>query len=101
MARRGPATQRAREFDYASLSERLRGRRGEIEETVLARIYAVSDPTASGDPEFVASMREAVAEAVAYGFGVVEEFAGEHRSPPRALPAQAARAARSGVSLDT
>lgn len=86
---------------FGSLFGRLRDRQGEIEETILTRIYAVSDPTATCDPEYVASLREAVGEAVVYGFSALPGDEEPGRRPPGALLAQAARAARNGVSLDT
>lgn len=96
-----PKTQRERELDVGSLLLRLRERQGEIEETILARIYAVSDPTTTGDPEYVASLREAVREAVVYGFSAVRTAGQSTGRLPLGLLAQASRAARSGVSLDT
>ncbi len=101
MTHDGQTTQREPRLDLGSLLLRLREREGEIEETILARIYAVSDPTATGDPEYVASLREAVTEAVAYGFSAVPGSEDPNGRPPAALLAQAARAAGTGVSLDT
>jgi hypothetical protein len=96
-----PRAQRTPEFNCGSLLLRLQQRQKEIEETILTRIYAVSDPRVSGDPEYVAGLREAVAEAVMHGFSAVRGFDGPVPVPPSRLLAQAARAARSGVSLDT
>lgn len=94
-------TQGSPELDCGSLLLRLQHRQKEIEETILARIYAVSDPRVSGDPEYVASLREAVAEAVVHGFTALPGFEESVHPPPPRLLAQAARAARGGVSLDT
>jgi PucR C-terminal helix-turn-helix domain/GGDEF-like domain len=83
------------------LSERLSARRAEIEQAVLTRVHAVSDPSEATDPEYVNGLRAAVAAAVAYALAAVE--LGEERSPPAppVLLAQARMAARNGVGLDT
>jgi hypothetical protein len=79
----------------------LQARRHEIEQTILARVYAVSDPTEAGDPEYAAGLRAAVTAAVSYGLSDVGGAGGPSASVPPALLAQARHAARSGVSLDT
>lgn len=83
------------------LLERLRARRVEIEEAILARVFAVDDPTTVIDPEYVGGLRGAVRAAVDYGLSAIE--LGDDRAPslPPALRAQARLAARNGVSLDT
>jgi hypothetical protein len=96
-----PTSQPSTEPDYAFLLRRLNERQDEIEQTILARIYAVSDPTDSCDAEYVASLRDAVREAVAYGFSELSGAEHPHRGLPPSLLAQACRAARAGVSLDT
>lgn len=82
------------------LSARLRARRAEIEEAVLTRINAVSDPTETANPEYVEGLRAAVRAAVEYGFAAIEQD--ERRSPPlpTALLSQARMAAQTGVALD-
>ena len=83
------------------LATRLRQRSVEIEATILARIRALSDPVAEADPEYSAGLREAVAAIVDYALMVVEQ-GGDWSGPvPSAAAAQARRAARSGVRLDT
>jgi hypothetical protein len=84
----------------ANLSARLRERRDEIEQAVLARTYAVSDPTESADSEYLQGFRSAISSAIDYGLTVVE--LGERRTPPIpvALIAQARLAARHGISLE-
>ena len=83
------------------LPRRLDARRAEIERAILARVQSLSGPGETRDPEYLAGLREAVASAVAYGLSVAG--APERESPPipASLFAQARRAARSGVGLDT
>lgn len=83
------------------LAERLRERRGEIEEALLTRTYAIADPTEAADPEYAQGLKAAVAAALDYGLATVEQ--GEERAPqvPVLLLAQARLAARNGVALDT
>lgn len=83
------------------MAERLEERRPEIEEAVIARVHAVSDPAADGDAEYLQGLRTAVVAAVGYGLQSIE--CGEERSGPvpLAMLAQARQAARNRVSLDT
>ncbi len=85
----------------AELAERLRERKGEIEEALLTRTYAIADPKEAANPEYAQGLRAAVAAALDYGLAVVEH--GEERAPqvPVLLLAQARLAARNGVPLDT
>jgi hypothetical protein len=87
----------------------LRMRQAEIEEAIFARVSGVvSDPATSrrdliiGDAEYVAGLRATVAAAVDYVLSGIErgEGWGSVSIPPQAA-AQAHRAARNGVSLDT
>lgn len=85
----------------AELLERLRQRSGEIEDAAMARIVSLADLPERGGPEYAQGLRAAVEAALAYG---IEGMArGEHEGTPvpEALLAQARRAARSGVGLDT
>ena len=83
------------------LAERLRARRGEIEEALLTRTYAIADPSEIADPEYAQGLRAAVSAALEYAFEGIER--GEERVPPvpTVLLAQARLAARNGVPLDT
>lgn len=85
----------------ASLRVRLEARWPEIEETVRTRIYSISDPSETRDPEYVEGLRTALGVALDYGLAVIE--CGEGRTPavPTALLSQARMAARNGVTLDT
>ena len=98
-----PARQRPRPSPArvrAELARRLEARRPEIEEAILARLYAVSDPTGE-DAEYLAGLRAAVTVAIGYGLLGIER--GEERSGPipAAMLAQARQAVRNGVGLDT
>jgi PucR C-terminal helix-turn-helix domain/GGDEF-like domain len=83
------------------LAERLRARRAEIEQSVLSRVYGISDPTEAADSTYAEGLRAAVAAALDYGLAGIES--GEKRAPPvpAVLLAQAHLAARNDVSLDT
>jgi hypothetical protein len=85
----------------AGLAERLRARRSHIEEAVLARIRDIGfDPAEREDTGYAAGARAAVEEAVDYGLEAIERGEEWFGSMPRALVAQAQRAARNGVSLE-
>lgn len=96
MARAG--TERS---EAQALVGRLRERREEIEQTILARVYAVSDPREVRDPDYGPGLREAVSAGLTYGLTVLEEGEAAAGSAPLELLAQARRAASSGVGLDT
>jgi DNA-binding PucR family transcriptional regulator len=88
----------------ATLAERLRERRREIEQATLTRAYAISDPAEVEDPAYVAGLREAVATGLDYGLAALESSrsGGAMAAPvPVQLLFQARYAARLGVSLDT
>src|SRR5271167_4584919 len=89
------------ELVRAGLAERLRARRGELEEAIIARFRDVGfDPAAGEDAEYITGARAAVAEAVDYGLMVIEQGEEWLSSIPPAAVAQARRAARNSVSLD-
>ncbi|HET7444214.1 MAG TPA: helix-turn-helix domain-containing protein [Solirubrobacterales bacterium] len=83
------------------LASRLRARRPEIEESILTRVNAVSDPSHVPDLEYMRGLQAAVRAAVNYGLAAIE--LGDDRSlpPPPQLRAQARLAARNGIGLDT
>lgn len=80
--------------------ELVEAHRTELEAAVLERMQAISEPPV-GHPSYREGLRESVAVAIDYALEAIER--GEERipSPPPALLAQARRAARSGVGLDT
>jgi PucR C-terminal helix-turn-helix domain/GGDEF-like domain len=104
-ARQGTeSTSGASPGSWANLTERLRERRGEIEEATLTRAYAISDPAEVEDPSYVAGLREAVAVGLDYGLAALESPRGRgaRAAPvPVQLLFQARYAARLGISLDT
>lgn len=79
----------------------LRERRGEIERLIATRVFAISEPPETTDPEYVEGLRSALGAALEFAFEAVQR--GEQRAPdvPTLLLAQARMAARNGVSLDT
>ena len=83
------------------LSGRLRERAEEIEEAIFTRVRALSEPVESDDPEYIAGLRAAVKESVAYGITSIERGAEWTPPAPPVVAIQAQRAARNGVSLDT
>ncbi len=80
---------------------RLRERRPELEEAIVARVLErVVEPTSDANAEYIAGLRAAVRGAVDYALTGIE-----HGQPAGTIPAQAVeqaqRAARAGVGLDT
>jgi hypothetical protein len=86
--------------DPAPLEDRLRARRGELEQATLARIAAIADPGATPDPAYVAGLRAALAAALDYGLAAIADPGGEPGPVPLELLSQARLAARNGVSLE-
>lgn len=84
------------------VGSQLRFRRTEIEETIFTHIQdAVPDRVGDTDTEYVLGLRAAVAAAVDYGLTGIEREEDWSAPVPSAAVLQAARAARSGVGLDT
>ncbi len=81
---------------------RLRLRRSEIEEAILARIRNVAvDPTRSEDVHYEEGQRAAVRAVLDYALTGIEHGEEAARLIPSEAVAQAHRAARRGVGLDT
>jgi len=85
----------------ASLAGRLRNSCDEIEATTVTRVYAISEPRETADPEYLQGLRASLRVAIDYAIEAIER--GEERAPavPVALLAQARMAARNGVSMET
>lgn len=83
------------------LVTRLRARRDEIEQALMARTYGVSEPPKSAEPEYLEGLRAAVAAAFEYGLAALELGGGDAPPLPAVLLIQARLAARNGVQLGT
>jgi AcrR family transcriptional regulator len=86
----------------AGVVERLRSRRSEIEEAIFVRVRdGVFDPAGSEDAGYVEGLRAAVMAVVDYGLMGIEQGEASPAMVPSVALAQARRAARAGVGLDT
>jgi PucR-like helix-turn-helix protein len=83
-----------------AIGERLRGRRDEIEQELLARLGAFSRDGIS-DPEYVDGLRRSVAAALEFGIEGIESSERNAPQVPAVLYAQARLAARNEMSLHT
>jgi hypothetical protein len=85
----------------ATLADRLRARRPELEQAILTRVCAIADPSEVPDPEYLPGLRRAVLAAIDYSILCVEIR--EEKLPPIPVPllSQARIAARNDVSLNT
>lgn len=83
------------------LAARLRSRRREIEQALLARVYGIEDPAGVGDSAYVDGFRAAAGAALDYALAVLEKPLGRQPHIPPALLSQACLAARNRVGLDT
>jgi AcrR family transcriptional regulator len=86
----------------ARVVERLRARCAEIDDAIFARVSDQwFDRTGSGDPEYVAGLRAAGVAAVDYILDGIERWGASLAPVPAEATAQARRAARMGVGLET
>src|SRR6478672_191275 len=92
---------RIEEIRRGDLAERLGERRGESEQTILARVSSVSDPEEVRDPEYVTGLRAAVSAALAYAIAALGSQAPRPAPVPVELLVQARRAAAAGIPVDT
>jgi hypothetical protein len=83
------------------LHARLQTRRREIEQALVARVYAIDPPARFGNIEYIDGLRITLTTALDYALDAVEF--GEQHAPvvPLGLLTQARLAARYGVGLDT
>jgi len=84
----------------AELAARLRRRTPEIEQAILDRITELAEPDRDADPGYVAGLRGAIKEGVAYGLEIVEKGVEAPIPAPPEAARQARRAVRTGVRLD-
>jgi hypothetical protein len=82
------------------LAQRLERRQLEIEEAILRKIAASTEPAKSDDPEHQVGMRLAVPVAVAFGVAAVREGPEETPPVPTELLIQARTAAKHRVPID-
>lgn len=80
---------------------RLRVRKPEIEQALLARITSLPDASGSKDPEYRAGIRSIIPAAFDFGLAAIESRDGEIPPVPAELAHQARLAARHRVGLDT
>jgi hypothetical protein len=81
------------------LALRLGGKRDEIEQALLARIYGIEEPVGV-DPEYLHGLRATVTAAVDYALAMLQLGADRAPAVPIVLLTQARLAARNGISLD-
>jgi len=81
------------------IGERLRARKEEIEQELLASVGAFSQDE-SVDPEYTVGLRDSVPVALEYGIECIESSERSAPPLPTSLYAQARLAARNGVKLD-
>jgi hypothetical protein len=97
----GAGVGQASRGEVEALAGRLAERREEIEQTIIARVHSLGDPSGAADPEYALGLKAAVCAGVSYGLAAIEEPRTAEAPIPDELLAQARRAARSGVGLDT
>ncbi len=79
----------------------MRARSNEIEDAIFTRVQALSDPVQNEDPDYRAGLRATVAEAVDFALTSIEQGEEWAGPIPIAALAQARRAPRTGIRLDT
>ena len=84
----------------ASVCASLEPRRSEVEQTILSRVWTVSDSAGAEDENYAVALQAGVAAGVGHGLAGVERGADAVGPIPPALFAEARQAARSGVALD-
>jgi PucR C-terminal helix-turn-helix domain len=84
-----------------ALAEGIRRRIDEVEEAIYARVKSLPASEVVDAPEYVAGLRAAIKAAVALSIDAVEGSLDPNEPPPIPVVAQARRAARSGVGLET
>jgi hypothetical protein len=83
------------------LAARLRVRRREVEQAIVARLREMSDPMDANDAEYASSLRAAIAESIDAGLIGIEVGAAQPASLPSAAAAHARLVARNGTRLET
>jgi hypothetical protein len=83
------------------IADRLRARRPEIEQAVLARVRAVASSEQVSNPEYAEGLRATVSAALGYGIEALDRSPGDPPPMPAIILTQARLAARHGVQLAT
>ena len=83
------------------LAGRLRDIRGEIEEAALLGLRTLPESRSAQSPGYMAGLQEALEEGLDYVIAGIEKGEGWAEPVPPAVAAQARRAARAGIRLDT
>jgi len=83
------------------LAARLRERSAEIQDAIIGRVRTLAEPTESEDAEYRAGLQATVAEVITYALTSIERGHDWEGPIPTAAAAQARRAARNGIRLDT
>jgi PucR C-terminal helix-turn-helix domain/GGDEF-like domain len=82
------------------IARRLAGRKHEIEQLTLARVYGIAEPPGTAELDYVHGLREAVSAAIDFGLQVLSGSDVRPPAVPAPLLVQARRAAHAGVALD-
>ncbi len=82
------------------VADRLRLRRGEIEQALLARVYGIGNPVETNDPAYLDGIRGAAAGAVDFAVDTIDGAPRDEPPVPRVFLLQARLAARNRVRLD-
>lgn len=84
-----------------ALIRRLRSCEREIEDAIVARVSGMFEPLPGEDANYQAGLRETVAAAVNLSLSEIEDLDGPLAPVPSVAIAQAHRAARRNISVDT
>jgi hypothetical protein len=84
-----------------ALIRRLRARQREIEDAIVARVSGMFEVQPGEDANYQAGLRETVAAAVSLSLSEIEDPDGPGAPIPSVAIAQARRAARRNISVDT
>jgi PucR C-terminal helix-turn-helix domain/GGDEF-like domain len=85
----------------AELVARLRERFSELNEAIYTRVRALSSEPEEEDADYLSGLRVAVSESIEYALASIEQGEDWSGPIPASAMAQACRAARNGVRLDT
>ena len=101
MNRSGGGTAESLSSIRAEVVARLRLRFDEMDETIFARVRALSQEVGAEDAEYTSGLRLVVADSIDYALTSLEQGEDWSGPIPASAAAQARRSARNGVRLDT